>query len=152
MKSSWLIAVLLALTSPLLAQTDTQTVRPGAMICGWYVVPAELVGRTVRCQVNGKLDSRGRWTMSGIQEVGPYFRIEAAPTWRNIIAGLELDRRTRWGELYGADTSRVRTIAGHDWLRTRFRYAYAPEKGDEPRIGHSVELATVDRIENGEPA
>jgi S1-C subfamily serine protease len=72
-------------------------------------------------------------------------RIEAAPTWRNIIAGLELDRRTRWGELYGADTSRVRTIAGHDWLRTRFRYAYAPEKGDEPRIGSAVELATVDR-------
>jgi S1-C subfamily serine protease len=72
-------------------------------------------------------------------------RIEAAPTWRNIIAGLELDRRTRWGELYGADTSRVRTIAGHDWLRTRFRYAYAPVKGDEPRIGHAVELATVDR-------
>ena len=72
-------------------------------------------------------------------------RIEAAPTWPNIIAGLELDRRTRWGELYGADTSRVRTIAGHDWLRTRFRYAYAPVKGDEPRIGHAVELATVDR-------
>lgn len=72
-------------------------------------------------------------------------RIEDAPTWRNIIAGLELDRRTRWGELYGADTSRVRTIGGHDWLRTRFRYAFAPEKGDEPRIGNAVELATVDR-------
>lgn len=71
-------------------------------------------------------------------------RIEAAPGWRNVITGLELDRRTRWGELYGADASRVRTIAGHDWLRTRFRYAYA-EKGDEPRIGHAIELATVDR-------
>ncbi len=73
-------------------------------------------------------------------------RIEAASTmWRNVIASLELDRRTRWGELYGADTSRVRTIAGHDWLRTNFRYAYAAEKGDEPRVGHAVELATVDR-------
>jgi hypothetical protein len=45
-------------------------------------------------------------------------RIEAAPGWRNIITGLELDRRTRWGELYSADASGVRTIAGHDWLRT----------------------------------
>ncbi len=71
-------------------------------------------------------------------------RIEARPAWSNIIAGLELDRRTRWGELYGADASRVRTIAGHDWLRTRFRYADA-ETGDEPRIGHAIELATVDR-------
>jgi S1-C subfamily serine protease len=71
-------------------------------------------------------------------------RIEARPAWSNIIAGLELDRRTRWGELYGADASHVRTIAGHDWLRTRFRHAYA-EEGDEPRIGHAIELATVDR-------
>lgn len=71
-------------------------------------------------------------------------RIEARPGWSNVIAGLELDRRTRWGELYGADASRVRTIAGHDWLRTRFRYAFA-EEGDEPRIGHAIELATVDR-------
>lgn len=72
-------------------------------------------------------------------------QIDQRPAWSNVLTGLDLERRNRWGELYAADGGRTRSIAGHDWLRTRFRYAYAPQKGDDPRIGHAVEYATVDR-------
>ncbi len=71
--------------------------------------------------------------------------IDTLPKWKNILTGLELERRNRYGELYASDGGRTRSIAGHDWLRTSYRYAYAPEKGDAPRIGRAVEFATVDR-------
>ncbi len=81
--------------------------------------------------------------------VDPTARIEVLidkkPTWSNVVAGLELDRRTRWGELYTIDDSSVRGISGHDWLRTAYRYAHAFEKGDVPRVDRAVEYATVDR-------
>jgi hypothetical protein len=57
MKSAWLIAVLLALNSPLHAQ-DTVQVRPGAMVCGGWVVPDTTPGTVFRCQVNGPNDMR----------------------------------------------------------------------------------------------
>jgi S1-C subfamily serine protease len=72
-------------------------------------------------------------------------QIDRKPEWSNIVTGLELDRRTRWGELYTLDDSSVRSIAGHDWLRTVYRYAHVPEKGDVPRIDPAVEYATIDR-------
>jgi len=71
--------------------------------------------------------------------------IDKKPTWSNIVTGLELDRRTRWGELYTLDDSSVRSIAGHDWLRTAYRYAHVADKGDVPRVDPAVEYATIDR-------
>jgi S1-C subfamily serine protease len=71
--------------------------------------------------------------------------IDKKPGWSNIVTGLELDRRTRWGELYTLDDSSVRSIAGHDWLRTAFRYAHVAEKGDVPRVDSAIEYATIDR-------
>ena len=71
--------------------------------------------------------------------------IDKKPAWSNIVTGLELDRRTRWGELYTLDDSSVRSIAGHDWLRTAYRYAYVADKGDVPRVGRAIEYATIDR-------
>ncbi|HTJ42740.1 MAG TPA: serine protease [Kofleriaceae bacterium] len=71
--------------------------------------------------------------------------IDERPPWSNLLTGLELDRRTRYGELYAADSSQVRSVEGHDWLRTEYHYAFVPEVGDQPRIGHAVEYATVDR-------
>lgn len=71
--------------------------------------------------------------------------IDKKPSWSNIVTGLELDRRTRWGELYTLDDSAVRSIAGHDWLRTAYRYAHVAEKGDVPRVDRAVEYATIDR-------
>ncbi|HSN26126.1 MAG TPA: trypsin-like peptidase domain-containing protein, partial [Kofleriaceae bacterium] len=70
--------------------------------------------------------------------------VDRKPGWSNIVTGLELDRRTRWGELYRLDDSSVRSIAGHDWLRTAYHYAHA-EKDDVPRVDHAVEYATIDR-------
>ncbi|MGE0397468.1 MAG: trypsin-like peptidase domain-containing protein [Kofleriaceae bacterium] len=71
--------------------------------------------------------------------------IDKKPAWSNIVTGLELDRRTRWGELYTLDDSSVRSIAGHDWLRTAYRFAHVADKGDVPRVGMAVEYATIDR-------
>ncbi|HTL37400.1 MAG TPA: trypsin-like peptidase domain-containing protein, partial [Kofleriaceae bacterium] len=70
--------------------------------------------------------------------------IDKKPAWSNIVTGLELDRRSRWGELYSLSDSSVRSIAGHDWLRTSYRYAHA-EKDDLPRVDSAVEYATIDR-------
>ncbi|MEO7731438.1 MAG: serine protease, partial [Kofleriaceae bacterium] len=71
--------------------------------------------------------------------------IDKKPAWSNIVTGLDLDRRTRWGELYTLDDSSVRSIEDHQWLRTAYRFAHAPEKGDVPRIDRAVEYATIDR-------
>jgi S1-C subfamily serine protease len=71
--------------------------------------------------------------------------IDKKPAWSNIVTGLELDRRTRWGELYTLDDSSVRSIAGHDWLRTAYRFAHVADKGDVPRVGRAIEFATIDR-------
>ncbi len=71
--------------------------------------------------------------------------IDKRPAWSNIVTGLELDRRTRWGELYTLDDSSIESIAEHDWLRTAYRYAHAGQKGDVPRIDRAIEYATIDR-------
>jgi S1-C subfamily serine protease len=71
--------------------------------------------------------------------------IDKRPAWSNIVTGLELDRRTRWGELYTLDDSSIESIAEHDWLRTAYRYAHAGQKGDVPRIDRAIEYATLDR-------
>nr|HEX4316838.1 trypsin-like peptidase domain-containing protein [Kofleriaceae bacterium] len=70
--------------------------------------------------------------------------VDKKPAWSNIVTDLDLDRRTRWGELYSLDDSDVRSIEGHQWLRTEYRYAHNAE-GDVPRVDHAVEYATIDR-------
>ena len=81
--------------------------------------------------------------------VDPTARIEVMidkkPAWSNIVTGLDLDRRTRWGELYALDDSSVRSIEDHQWLRTAYRFAHVQDKGDVPRIDRAVEYATIDR-------
>jgi len=71
--------------------------------------------------------------------------IDKKPAWSNIVTGLDLDRRTRWGELYTLDDSSVRSVEDHQWLRTAYRFAHVVEKGDVPRIDRAVEYATIDR-------
>jgi S1-C subfamily serine protease len=71
--------------------------------------------------------------------------IDKKPAWSNIVTGLDLDRRTRWGELYTLDDSSVRSVEDHQWLRTAYRFAHVLDKGDVPRIDRAVEYATIDR-------
>jgi len=71
--------------------------------------------------------------------------IDKKPGWSNIVTGLDLDRRTRWGELYTLDDSSVRSVEDHQWLRTAYRFAHAADKGDVPRIDRALEYATIDR-------
>ncbi len=93
--------------------------------------------------------SNTRYHVEFTSSIDPGARIEVwidkKPAWSNIVTGLELDRRTRWGELYTLDDSSVRSIAGHDWLRTVYRYAHAADKGDVPRVDRAIEYATIDR-------
>jgi S1-C subfamily serine protease len=72
-------------------------------------------------------------------------RIDKKPAWRNVVTGLELDRRNRWGELYSLDDSSVRAIEAQNWLRTVYRFAHATTKGDVPRVDRAIEYATEDR-------
>ncbi len=67
--------------------------------------------------------------------------IEQAPQRGNAVSALDLERRTRWGELYMLDSSTVASIAGVDWLRTEYRFANTPQKGDVPRIERAIEYA-----------
>jgi S1-C subfamily serine protease len=108
-------------------------------------VPRLLRGEAPPRPRPGELPSHAVYTSSIDPDARLEILIDARPPWSNILTGLELDRRTRWGELYHADPGQVRAVAGHDWLRTSFRYAHAPAKGDEPVIGHAVEYATIDR-------
>jgi V8-like Glu-specific endopeptidase len=71
--------------------------------------------------------------------------IDKKPAWSNIVTGLELDRRTRWGELYSLDApSESVSIDGHGWLRTAYHYAHG-DPDDLPRVDRAIEYATVDR-------
>lgn len=109
------------------------------------VAPRLVAAPSPRPRPPGELPYHVAYTSTVDPDVRMEVRIEERPPWANVITSLELDRRTRWGELYSADGSDVLTRGRHSWLRTSFHYAYAPEKGDEPRIGHAIELATVDR-------
>jgi S1-C subfamily serine protease len=95
--------------------------------------------------VTGALPYHVVFTSALDAEVRMEVLIDDRPLWSNLLTGLELDRRTRYGELYAADSSEVRSVEGHDWLRTEYHYAFVGEIGDQPRIGHAVEYATVDR-------
>ena len=70
-------------------------------------------------------------------------RIDARPALNNLRPVLAFARGHRYGELYRSlDQSRI-TVHEHDWLRTRFEYAYEPHKMASPRIATGVELATT---------
>ena len=109
------------------------------------IAPRLVQTPTLRPRPAGELPYHVVYTSSTDSDVRMEVRIEDRPPWANVITSLELDRRTRWGELYAADSSGVITLGRHSWLRTSFRYAFAPNKGDQPRIGAAIELATVDR-------
>ena len=98
----------------------------------------------------GQLPSSGSvYNVALTSSLGTDARIEVLidkkPAWSNVVTGLELDRRTRWGELYTLDDSTIESIEDHDWLRTAYRYAHAAMKGDVPRIDRAIEYATIDR-------
>jgi S1-C subfamily serine protease len=70
--------------------------------------------------------------------------IDKKPPWSNVTTSLDLDRRTRYGELYKLVDSSVRSIADQNWLRTEYTYAHASHKDDLPRVDRAVEYAIVD--------
>jgi hypothetical protein len=101
--------------------------------------------------------------LDGAPGPGPYHVRFAAPL--DPLAGLEvrvqprggadqaqialgLGRAARYGEAYWAEEGESRTIAGRDWLRTRFRYAAKPVRSAPPVLAAAIEYAAVlgDRV------
>lgn len=70
-------------------------------------------------------------------------RIAERPHYSNLRGARSFSRRTRYGELYWAAEGRRVTLHGHDWLRTRFRYAHKEGERGSPRIDSAIEYATV---------
>lgn len=69
--------------------------------------------------------------------------IDSAPLSDGLRPALALERRLRYGELYWSGRDAVVSIAGTDWLRTPFRYAYKLGEDDVPRVTRAVEYATA---------
>ncbi|MBK9071659.1 MAG: trypsin-like peptidase domain-containing protein [Myxococcales bacterium] len=71
--------------------------------------------------------------------------VDERPAWSNLAAVLALQRRVRFGTMYHASDSGLRTVAGHDWLRTEYRFGESGTQADAPRLGRALEYATIDR-------
>jgi hypothetical protein len=54
---------------------------------------------------------------------------------------LSFERHNRFGELYRMLDGDTVAIAGRDWLRTRFQYAWKEDKGDAPETATGIEYA-----------
>lgn len=78
-----------------------------------------------------------------ISPADPRVRIEVEirqrPPYSNLPAVLAFTRATRHGEHYGSGETDARAIAGRDWFRTDFRYAYSGARS--PRMAEAVEYA-----------
>ncbi len=70
-------------------------------------------------------------------------RIEERPAYNNLRGALAVQRLGEYGEFYWARHSGKTVLAGRDWLRTEFRYAYKASKGGSPQIAEAVEYAIV---------
>lgn len=70
-------------------------------------------------------------------------RIDYRAGYGNLRGVLSFERRNRYGEMYRQIDGRAMNIGGHDWLRTRYQYAYKPEKTHSPRTAVAVEYATL---------
>lgn len=70
-------------------------------------------------------------------------RIAQRPRYGNLRGVLSFERRNRYGELYRQLDGRPITIGGHDWLLTRYQYAYKPERNHAPITAIGVEYATI---------
>jgi hypothetical protein len=60
-----------------------------------------------------------------------------------IESVLDLSRSRQYGELYKKFSTEKRTIAGKEWLRSDFSYAFKKSDDDTPRVASAVEYATV---------
>lgn len=70
-------------------------------------------------------------------------RIAKRPRYGNLRGVLSFERRNRYGELYRQLDGKAITIGGHDWLQTRYQYAYKPERNHAPITALGVEYATL---------
>lgn len=94
------------------------------------------------------------------EQVGATLRYESVPPGSRLevkIAGrpvmgpplspiLDIARSRAYGQLYKRLESENLVRGGHEWLRTRYVYAYQPTADDAPAVAMAVEYATL----NGE--
>jgi hypothetical protein len=60
-----------------------------------------------------------------------------------IESVLDLSRSRQYGELYKKFTTEKKTVAGKEWLRSDFAYAFKKSDDDTPRVAAGVEYAVV---------
>jgi hypothetical protein len=71
-------------------------------------------------------------------------RISKKPAFDGPIESvLDLYRSRQYGELYRKFTTEKRTVAGKEWLRSDFSYAFKKSDDDTPRVAWGVEYATM---------
>lgn len=70
-------------------------------------------------------------------------QIERRPSYGNLRGVLALDRAARYGEYQWAAETSDESIAGRDWVRTRYRYALRTGAGESPRTATAIEYAAV---------
>ena len=71
-------------------------------------------------------------------------RISKKPAFDGPIESvLDLSRSRQYGELYRKFTTEKRTVAGKEWIRSDFAYAFKKSDDDTPRVASAVEYATV---------
>jgi len=71
-------------------------------------------------------------------------RISKKPAFDGPIESvLDLNRSRQYGELYKKFTTDKKTVAGKEWLRSDFSYAFKKSDDDTPRVAWGVEYATV---------
>jgi len=68
-------------------------------------------------------------------------RVDRRPSYGNLRGVLSFERHNRFGELYRMLDGDTVAIAGRDWLRTRFQYAWKEDKGDAPETATGIEYA-----------
>jgi len=70
-------------------------------------------------------------------------RISTKPPVDGPIESIVSLRGNKYGELYKELASGARRVAGRDWVRSEFTYAYKLNEDDAPRLGFAIEYAAV---------
>ncbi len=117
---------------------------------GWISSPLALPAPRIAHDPSGTVPHDDGVYHVELDSLGSRARIEVLidhkPAWSNIQIGLDLARRTRFGEQYALESTTIRTIDDHDWFRTGFVYADIAEQRVPERAGFAaVEYATIDR-------
>ena len=101
------------------------------------MVPSDWLTEPLLRDASGQIVLRGEDAVTRVE-------LRSGPPPGDLVpldGGLELERGQRYGGMYQRlETGKV-TVAGHEWLRTHYAYAFKPTPTHAPRAAHAVEYA-----------